>query len=260
MMPGHLKLRKNQHMKTNYLHILLVTGLLIIWTTPIFGQVKKGAYEFGILAGMFVYQGDLAPSPIGSYRTAGKDLSLMAERIISNDYGLRATLSFGRLNGNDARFPQPEWRRQRNFRFTSAVWELSALMVWYPRGRDRKLSPFLAAGPGLSLLNIHRDASGVNREYFTADDPVNSGLPTDLAHTPPRLLPVLPLGGGIRYAITDHFHLIAETFYRLSRTDYLDGFSQSAQPSLNDHYMNHSIGIIYSFNKRSGLDCPGNIR
>src|SRR6476619_2917999 len=98
---------------------LLLFALWVLNLATVSAQVRSGLYEVGITGGIFVYQGDLAPSALGSYRTAGKAFSLMGERILSNAYGLRANIAYGRLNGRDAAFSSPEWKRQRNFLFTS---------------------------------------------------------------------------------------------------------------------------------------------
>lgn len=92
---------------------------------------------------------------------------------------------------------------------------------------------------------------------FGESSDVQAGLAVDAAKTLPRIIPVVPVGAGVRYALSDRFSLTAETSYRLSFTDYMDGFSKSANPDKNDHYLSHSIGIIYSFGKKDKkLGCP----
>jgi hypothetical protein len=39
-------------------------------------------------------------------------------------------------------------------------------------------------------------------------------------------------------------------------TDYLDGFSQAANPTENDHYGIYSIGAVYRIGKKNTLACP----
>jgi hypothetical protein len=100
----------------------------------------------------------------------------------------------------------------------------------------------------------------LNSEVFTSTDNVQTGLSTDISHRLPKVLPVIPAGLGGRYAVTNKISLTLETSYRLSYTDYLDGFSKSANPNQRDHYFSHTIGILYSFGKKSGIDCPVNIK
>ena len=83
-----------------------------------------------------------------------------------------------------------------------------------------------------------------------------TGLAEDAQRSLPKGLLVLPVGIGTRYYLSDKIGISAETSYRLSSTDYLDGFSQSANPSKRDQYYSHSIGIVYRLGKKNTLDCP----
>jgi hypothetical protein len=88
----------------------------------------------------------------------------------------------------------------------------------------RGLSPYLFAGLGVSLLNIKRDWSRFNAEYFSSEPKTLSGLAADQQHPLPALIPVFPMGIGIRYPISPSISVNAETSYRFTFTDYLDGF------------------------------------
>ena len=230
--------------------------LVFIIALTSYSQTGLEKYQFGLTGGVFIYQGDLSPSPIGSYRTPAINLNLFASRLIGPALAIRANLTWGHLRGDDAAYESPEWRKQRAFNFSARIWEISGLAVWYPRGNDRKFAPYVFGGAGLGLFRINRDWSGFNGEYFSSEPDILQGLSEDLAHKPPRMVPVLPVGLGIQYDISTRWALAGESAYRFSRTDYLDGFSRSANPSLTDHYLSHSIGIVYKPGRRSTLDCP----
>ncbi|MGZ8538886.1 MAG: DUF6089 family protein, partial [Flavisolibacter sp.] len=176
-------------------------------------------------------------------------------RILNNSFSLRTNLTYGNIAANDANYSKPEWRQQRNFAFSSPVFEISELLV-YNLNSQRKISPYVFAGAGISFLSISRDYSNFNPEYFTSEPELSAGLNTDIEHSPPAIIPVIPLGAGIQYNLSDKISLIAESSYRLTMTDYIDGFSQSANPSKFDHYQNYSVGVIFKFGKREGIDCP----
>jgi len=218
-------------------------------------QVNLGKYETGLTAGAFVYQGDLTPSPIGSYRTMQPTVNLFVNRILNPLFSLRGSLFYGGLGGNDAAYSSPAWRKQRNFNFTSSVFELSSLLVYYPVNTRRKFYPYVFGGGGLGFISIKRDWSRFNREFFINED-VAARLSVDAAHKLPKLIAVVPVGAGIQYSFTQKLSLIAETAYRLTTTDYLDGFSKAANPKLNDHYQSHTIGIVYKFANQSNVGCP----
>lgn len=218
-------------------------------------QLDLSKYEIGLSGGVFVYQGDLTPNPIGSYRTLRPTFNLFVNKVINPYYSVRASFYRGGLAGSDAAYNNPYWRKLRAFGFNSRVSELTGLLIYNPLGSDRKWYPYLFGGLGLSFVKIQRDWTGFNAAAFVGED-LSKRLEEDVAHPLPRVIPVTPVGAGIRYSLSQHFSLMAETSYRLTRTDYLDGFSKAANPQLYDHYQSHTIGIIYSFGKKSSLDCP----
>ena len=177
-------------------------------------------------------------------------------------FSLRTNISFGKLNGDDSKYAVPEYRQQRNFKFTTPVFEISELLVAdllrnnFAR-QSSSFSPYLFAGVGLSFLKIRRDWTRFNAEYFSTETSTIQGLEADAQHSLPKTIPVLPLGLGIRYSLSKRISLTAETSYRFMFTDYLDGFSKAADPSQKDSYQTHSVGIIYQFQKNnSSWKCP----
>jgi Domain of unknown function (DUF6089) len=231
---------------------------ILITSSFLHAQIDLSKYEVGLSGGVFVYQGDLTPQPLGSYKTLKPQFALHVYRILSPSFSVRLNVNRGKLYGNDAAYSNPEWRQQRNFNFTTPVTELSLQGVWnILQARSPRFSPYLFAGAGISFLKIKRDWSNMYPAVFGESSDVQAGLTVDAAKTLPRVIPVVPVGAGVRYALSDRFSLTGETSYRLSFTDYMDGFSKSANPGKNDHYLSHSIGIIYSFGKRDKkLGCP----
>jgi len=238
--------------------IPLVAICLLANVYLLHAQIDLSRYEVGLSGGVMVYQGDLTPETAGSYRTMKPQVALHVYRILSPAFSLRLNINRGKLYGNDAKYANPEWRRQRNFSFTTPVTELSVQAVWsFLPSNTSRFSPYLFAGAGVSFLNISRDWSNIAENIFAEGGEVQTGLVKDAATPLPRAIPVIPVGAGVRYSLNDRFSLIGESSYRFSKTDYLDGFSQSANPDKNDHYLSHSIGIIYSFFKKTkALGCP----
>ena len=105
------------------------------------------------------------------------------------------------------------------------------------------------------MLNIKRDYSRSNPEYFAYHDFAARGIALDSNAAVPKQCLVFPVGAGFRFGIGDYTSLFGEGTYRLMSTDYLDGFSKSANPSLLDHYTNISVGIIYRFGDNF-INCP----
>src|SRR5205085_6911001 len=141
--------------------------------------------------------------------------------------------------GDDAKYSNPSWRQERNFRFISPVYEFSAQLVLDIMGRNydrpaKSLSPYVFVGAGYSFINVHRDWSRINPAVFTGETDTQVGLVADSLSPLKRGTAVFPIGLGIRYALTRKISIIGETSYRFVPTDYLDGFSYSANPSRND--------------------------
>ena len=241
---------------------LLLFVLLVLLATGTSAQLRASKYEVGANIGAYMYQGDLTPNRFGSFKTIQPGLGLYGTRYLSSSWGVRANLSFARLKGDEAKYNSPAFRQQRNFNFRTPLLELSAVAVWkpfadnYAKGGKGTLSPYLFAGAGLSVVRIQRDASNFNSTYFEAEPAVINGLAADFSSPTPRLLPVIPVGAGLQYGVTDQWFLHLETMYRYTFSDYLDGFSEAANPRLKDAYSSLSVGVTYKFGKASIWKCP----
>lgn len=218
-------------------------------------------YEIGAAAGVFIYQGDLTPSRLGSYKTLKPVVSLDVNRMISPLLSLRTNLAFGSLKGDDSKYAIPVYRQQRNFNFRTPVFELSELLVAdllkdNLSRRNFKLSPYVFSGLGLTVLKIKRDYSQFNAEYFASETSTIRGLAADAQHSLPKLVPVIPIGVEIKYPLSQKIMISVETSYRFTFTDYLDGFSKAADDRKKDSYQSHTIGIIYRFVTNNTMKCP----
>lgn len=245
--------------RTSFLLTLVVLCLLST-SVPAGAQASLPAYEFGVNLGLVMYQGDLTPHRLGAVETQKLAVGLHASRIMSASFSVRAQLLFSKLKGDDALYSSPEYRQQRNFTFHSPITELSGQLVYILAGsnyRDKGLLPYVFAGAGIAFVHIRRDWSRFNAAYFSAEaSTIFSGLTADSSHALPRIIPVIPVGGGVKYFIKPRIGINAEASYRISYTDYLDGFSQAANPALNDHYLHYSVGIIYRTGQQNRLSCP----
>lgn len=239
------------------------TQVIVLFLLFIAGKTNAQFYKdmsVGLNAGLYVYQGDLTPDPLGSFKTIKPGFSLFAKKPINHFLAARLHMSFASLQGNDSRYSKPEYRQQRNFYFFTPLMEFSGQLVWNIRGRnydDYGIQPYVFTGAGVSFVRVQKDYSRMNAAYFGESSDIYAGLVADEAHgTSPALLSV-PVGVGAEYPISERFSVNIETSYRFVFTDHLDGFSQSANPRLKDHYHSTSVGIIYKFGKKQkGIGCP----
>jgi len=216
-------------------------------------------WEAGINAGAYIYQGDLTPHRYGSVETIRPGIGISGTRIINRAFSARLQFNMARLAGDESIYKYPDWRQQRNFSFTASVKELTLSVHWNIFGTnysDVKYEPYVFAGAGASFVNINRNYSRVNMGYFGETSVVQTGLAVDAVTPTPRVIPVMPVGAGVRYHISNRIVLNLEGSYRFMHTDYLDGFSQSANPNLKDHYSSITIGAAYKFGKKEKYGCP----
>jgi len=219
-------------------------------------------YEIGVHLGSFIYQGDLTPNELGAFNTMKPGFGISATRNINSLYAVRLQLLRGALKGDDAKYENPAWRQQRNFNFKTPVTELSLHVVRNIMGLIPNeagivnFSPYVFAGLSYSFLNIKRDWSNFNYSHFAGETAVINGLTEDINHKISKGVFSIPIGFGVRYGITEKLSFTLEGTYRILDTDYLDGFSQAANPDKNDHYHTLMAGLIYSFGKRNKFSCP----
>jgi opacity protein-like surface antigen len=250
---------KTIYMNSNCRKILVLFFMMGYYHYSSQAQLNVPKYEIGATFGGYVYQGDLTPSPIGSIETMQPGFNLHASRLLSRSLSIRGNFSLGRLRGDDAVYEHPEYRQRRSFKFTTPVTEISAWMVWNLLGKnyaDRGFSPYLFGGVGVNFLDVRKDYSKLDMSYFGEGSYILAGLAADEAHGTPSVIPVVPVGLGLRYNISSRWAVNAETSYRFVFTDYLDGFSQAAGPGVKDHYHTTSVGFIYRIGKKNMLDCP----
>ncbi|HEX6332970.1 MAG TPA: outer membrane beta-barrel protein [Flavisolibacter sp.] len=224
-------------------------------------QVQPARLEAGLTAGMVIYQGDLTPLRPGAVNTPGFNANIFGSYLLNRSYSIRGNIVLGSIRGDDATYSTPDYRRRRNFQFSGLFGEFTGLLVWNIRANNgneplKKIHPYVFAGAGVSMLRITRDWSRFNAEYFSGEPDVLQGLEADISHPMPRVIPVVPLGAGARYFISERLSVIAEGSYRLTETDYLDGFSKAANADRKDHYTTVNVGIVYRLGTGKKYDCP----
>ncbi|MEO5891508.1 MAG: DUF6089 family protein [Ferruginibacter sp.] len=241
--------------------VAVIFLFLIILSSESQAQIDWSKWQVGVNGGIFVYQGDLTPTDVGSYKTTKPAFGVYVSRILNPSFLLRTNLAVGKLYGNDAKYNTPVWRQQRNFNFTTPVTEISALLVWNMMGNNsnemgQRFSPYIFGGVGVNFIKVNRDASNFNTHYFASLTNVTNGLRADMNRSTPGAALVVPVGLGMQFYLTPKLSLTAETSFRYTFTDYLDGFSLGANPNKKDFYHSHTIGLLYRFGKGNRLGCP----
>ncbi|MCX8020040.1 MAG: hypothetical protein N2747_06055 [Chitinophagaceae bacterium] len=231
----------------------------LLWSLQSKAQHFLPKWESGGGLSGFIYQGDLTPQHIGSWPSLKTGIHLWISKPINSLLAFRLSGAYGNLRGDEAIYANPEYRGSRAFRFTAKVWEITPQIVLnfhLNSGLIKSKSFYLHAGAGLAKLNIRRDYSRFNLSHFGSGSEITQGLQADLQQKLPSVRLIIPSGMGIRYQLSPRLSSYAEINYRILFTDYLDGFSQSANPNRDDHYYTITAGLIFSFGKNPLTDCP----
>lgn len=230
---------------------------IIFFSNDLYAQKSK--LEIGLNGGAYVYQGDLTSNRFGSFKTLSSGFGISVAKPISDALSARFVFNFSKLKGDDTKYG-PEYRQYRAFKFTNGIKEFSLQAQYkFLSGREPKFQPYVFAGAGISFMKLSRDISGYQASYFGDAENLTSRIAEDMAVTPKRIL-VVPVGVGVQYALSNSFSLNSEINYRLTRSDYIDGFSVAGNPKLKDHYSSATVGIVYHLGKRAkGIGCPKNV-
>jgi opacity protein-like surface antigen len=223
-------------------------------------QFTPSKWEVGINAGALIYQGDLSESPFGYTKSVNPSVEIWVSKSLDAYFSIRANLLQSSLSADESTYSTPDWRRHRNFTFNSSVTEFSAEFVWDLNGKTNhegmhRYSPYLFAGAGIAILHINRNWSRFDTTYFDSKSSTAQGLGMDTLHKTPTFLPVIPVGAGLRYMVTNRIFVNAEFTYRITSSDYIDGFSYSGDPGRNDHYYGLTLGLSYRFGWNA-MSCP----
>lgn len=219
------------------MRLLKLTLLAIMFPMFLFAQKT----QVGLFAGLANYQGDLV-EPSFTLKESGVALGVLLKHDLSTKLAIRAGLNFGKLKGDDSNF---DGREARAYSFESNFFDLSAGLEYTFLAKERydaggafqkTVSPFVYIGAGIVNSSVSVD----DRILRTAEE-VDAG---DLHFS-------LPIGLGLKADLTERIALAADVSFRATFTDYLDGFSESANPDENDWYWLGGLTLTYRLGEGS---------
>lgn len=185
----------------------------------------KGQYlavEF--LPGVLNYQGDLRQEVFTlKDGRAALGIGVMAE--LTKRIGIRYLFMYGSVHADDKYNAQPQYY-YRNLDFWSRIQEQSIqLQVQFFNGERAKINPFLVGGVAYFKFNPYTfDKGGVRHNLQPLSTEGQGVIPG--APAPYRLRErSIPMGGGIRFTVTDKLSISWEISFRYTQTDYLDDVS-----------------------------------
>lgn len=227
----------------------------LFFLLPLLLSAQTYPWEFG--GGVYItsYQGDLNASEfnLGRYN-AKQAAALHLRRNVSNSIVIRLNALAGQLAGDDSAFDNPAWRKVRGISFTSPITEFTAIGELYPfgmfrfmsDGERRRVAPFLMLGIGAGYTNPKvdwNDANG-NLEIDPVAAQFDRGVKTNKFNI------VMPVGLGLRFALSTRATLGLEAALRPTFSDYVDGVSMVGNPDESDWYFTGGLTFSYAFGKR----------
>lgn len=221
-------------MKTLFLSLFTLATSVLAW-----GQ--KIEYGIGTYAAM--YRGDLmqdygSASSFSAYSNylvsnLGYGGSLHLKNNIDNQKAIRFGLTYGHLSGADSRAmsgKNGDPRRNRNLSFFTDILEFSAMYDYNfrPFGIDKyeyRFTPYVVGGVALFHFNPKTEYKGNVYELQPLNTEGQNLIKYPNKNSYALTTLAIPLGAGLRFALTDHLRLDLEFNYRFTTTDYLDDVS-----------------------------------
>lgn len=215
----------------------LVFAILIGITsvTDSYGQFfsrRKHYTTIGAGISAMNYFGDLAPTDkiaSADFSFTRPQLSFFAARKFHPRFMGKVQISFGRLQGEDFSSADPGdiesgfFRYARNLQFRNDIVEVTGVGVidlFENRGtflKRPKLIPYLYLGLGV----IYQNPKGKTADgEWVALKPLKT---EEKSYS--RIQPIIPVGLGLRYKVTNNIDISFEFGYRYTFTDYLDDVS-----------------------------------
>lgn len=188
-------------------------------------SLKAQHFEVGIGAGISNYGGDLTPDNFGGFMQGTNPSGGAFVRYNAIDYlTVRLGFNYARITGND-RLSSASNRRERNLSFHSNLYEFGLIaegnvLGFQPYNLDRPFSPYIFVGIVMTKFNPKTKFGGVSVPLQPLGTE-GQGLPGYESRY--KLLEWgIPLGVGVKYALSDKWNIGAEIGARRMFTDYLD--------------------------------------
>ena len=187
-------------------------------------------YEIGALFGVSTYQGDIAPSANKlDLNELHASLGVFGRYNFNRFLTARASIAYGKLSANDSQ-AQDDGRRRRNLSFQSNLFEFGLtgeinILGYEAEGLQKRFSPYLFGG----IAIFHFNPETVYEGQLVELQPLGTeGQGMDGFGEKYKLTQLaIPMGGGVKIAVSDRFNIGLEAGVRKTFTDYIDDVSTS---------------------------------
>ena len=214
---------------------LLALSLMLILSSMVNAQFfdrLNPSLDFAGAAGISSYYGDLA-QPHSVFREPSYCLSAGVAYNHNPHLSLRTDFSFLQVQAHDSKNSRADLKA-RNLSFKSEMWELNATAEYNVldiTGDNHKITPYAFIGFGVCHFNPYTTDRNGKTVYLQPQGTEGQGLAAYPDRKPyATTILQIPLGGGVKYAVSEKLTLALELKYRYIDTDYLDDVSNAGYP------------------------------
>jgi len=201
---------------------------VFIITLSCFGAFSLHAQRFHLnaLGGISNYGGDLQSKSF-TFKQSNAAVALGMSYELSQKFYVRSEYFLTRLGADDALSPDKYFQITRNLNFKTVLQELN-LVAEYDilNNYEHQLTPYVFAGIGVYRFSPYTyDTSGtkVFLQGVSTEGQGLSAYPDRAVYKKKQLN--IPLGAGVKLALSDNIRVAAEFGFRKLFTDYLDDVS-----------------------------------
>lgn len=199
----------------------------LILATGILSHTYAQYFETGVFLGGGIYSGDLSHKII-HLNESHPAVGIFVATPLNNYLHMQVSTKFTTLTGNDDNATKPAFQA-RNLDFTSKLFEAGLVFDFFVMGfnplRNKYFSPYLLAGINYFHFNPTTEFNG---EVYELQPLGTEGQGTSAfpEREPYKLHEIsVPVGAGIKYAVTNRINIGLELVANKTFTDYLDDVS-----------------------------------
>lgn len=186
--------------------------------------------EFGVLAGVSQYFGDLNPDL--HFNTPKIACGLFFRKQVTDYIAVRIQGQYARLGYSDVYNTQNAFDLRRNLSFNTNVWQLGVqgdfnFLRFIPGDGDHRATPYLTIGIGMFSFDPYAYLDGQKyylRELGT-EGQGSAAYPDRKPYN--NIAAYIPLGLGYKYNLNPKMNIGIEAVYNFTTTDYLDDVSKT---------------------------------
>jgi len=188
-----------------------------------FGETQVA--EYGLSAGVAHYFGDL--NNRANLNRPKMAIGAFYSKEINSYVGVRLTGHYAQLGYSD-QYSQNEFQRRRNLSFNTDIFEIALrgdfnFFKYIPTDPMQSFTPYATIGVGVFSYNPYAYLNGQKyylRPLHTEGETFYNGRKEY-----GTMAVCIPVGLGIKYAVTDKVNIRFEIAYRFTTTDYIDDVS-----------------------------------